>query len=756
MTDPPSDRSEEALPAQFNIISGSGDHSRLVVGLGGSAGSMGALKSFFEHMPPDTGLAFAMVMDLSPEHESALAERLRGCTRMEVVQVSGALKIEPGTVYVIPPGSSMRMRGGTIEVEPITERKQAEEMRLWLSVAVMASSDAVLSFSLDGTILSWNQGAERIFGHTASEAIGRHVSMLAPAGRQKAEQDMLLSKIASAEPVENFESVRRRKDGTELHVSITNFPIRGDSGQVMGGTAIVRDISASKRSEEALRQSEERLRLIIENATEFAIFTLDLDRCVTTWNSGAERLLGYTNDEILGKTVDIIFTPEDRAQRAPERETQTALAEGRASDDRYHVRKDGSRFWASGAAMVMRNPQGAAIGFVKILRDQTAARESREALQAADAAKDRFLAVLSHELRNPLASIDSAASLICADGVSPADAKEASAIVARQTRTMKVLLNDLLDVSRLKLGRLELERGPVQLSSVVSSALETTRPLLQEAGHSLTVDLPHDDVQVDGDALRLGQVVSNLLTNAIRYTPRGGKIMLRAQLEGGSLVLSVKDNGIGMDPRRIADMFEMFTQGDTNADTTHGLGIGLALVKSIVERHGGEVTAHSAGRGKGSDFRVRLPNARLMGPKAAAPASTPAPTTAKMKRRGLVLVADDNVDAGWGIAKLLEIAGFETLHVRSGEEALEAMQQRKPDAAVVDIGMPDVDGHEVARRARAAPWGRQMALIAATGWGQETDEQQAKAAGFDMHMTKPVDLRKLAKSLDEMIGARRK
>jgi two-component system CheB/CheR fusion protein len=664
-----------------------------------------------------------------------------------------------------------RIAGVVLSFVNITERKQAEEMRLWLSAVVTASSDAIISFSLDGTILSWNHGAERIFGHKADEAIGKHLSILAP--DQGAEQRKLIERIASAQSIDNHETVRRRKDGTELNVSITVSPIRDESGKVMAGTAMVRDISAAKRAEEALRQSEERLRLVVENATEFAIFSLDLRRRVTVWNAGAQGLLGYSGDEVIGRSADIIFTPEDRAAGAPEHEAKTALAEGRAADDRFHVRKDGSRFWASGAAMLMRNAKGEAVGFVKILRDQTAARESREALersqaqllqvladnekardelQAADAAKDRFLAVLSHELRNPLASIDGAAEVILGDGQPADDTREAAHIVRRQARSMRALLDDLLDVSRLKLGRLELKRERVRLSGIVANALETTRPLLNDAGHSLTVDVPPRDIELDGDPLRLGQAVSNLLANAIRYTPPAGKVALKARLEKGQLEILVQDNGVGMDPQRIDHMFEMFTQG--SSDRSHGLGIGLALVKSIVELHGGQVDARSAGPGKGSEFRLLLPGATEVS--GAAPRETARPArTASPRMRGLVLVADDNSDAGWGMAKLLERAGFTTLRAQDGAGALEAIRRHKPDAAVLDLGMPEVDGHEVARQVRADASGARTILIAVTGWGQESDERESMRAGFDAHLTKPVGVSQLVALIDSLLDKKR-
>jgi two-component system, chemotaxis family, CheB/CheR fusion protein len=664
--------------------------------------------------------------------------------------------------------------GVVVSLIDITARKQAEEVRLWLSAVVASSMDAIISFSMDLTILSWNAGAERIFGYGAEEAIGQSGNMLAP-GRA-AEQADIIRKLRAGESLNNLETVRRRKDGTDIHVALSVSPIKDAHDQVLGGTAIARDITQQRQAAEALRSSEERLRMVVENATEYAIFSTDLKRRITIWNSGAQRLLGYTESEVLGQPADVIFTPEDRAAGAPEREMKTALAEGRAADDRVHQRKDGSRFWASGSMMLMRDAQGRAAGFVKILRDQTAAREAQEALersqtdllralgeneaarselQAADTAKDRFLAVLSHELRNPLASIDSAAALLQAEGVSASDRDSAAQIIKRQASAMKKLLDDLLDVSRLKLGRLELQREQVMLADVVGAALESTRPLLEAARHELKVELPDYPIELEADSLRLGQVLSNLLTNAVKYTPAGGEIALKARLDGEQVAISVVDNGVGIEPAQIERMFDMFTQARTGGKQNQaGLGIGLALVKNIVELHGGRIEAFSAGVGKGSEFRVLLPAARApaQSPAAAeAPSAAAPPAAIQSTKRGLILIADDNVDAGWGIARLLEIAGFATLLVRGGKDAVREARRQKPDVGIIDIGMPDLNGHQVARQIRQTEWGKRMVLIAATGWGQESDEREAIAAGFDAHMTKPVDLRKLSAAVDDLL-----
>jgi two-component system CheB/CheR fusion protein len=655
----------------------------------------------------------------------------------------------------------------------ITERKQAEEARLWLSAVVASSMDAIVSFSPELTILSWNAGATHVFGYEAADAIGRPLAVLDRPG--DSDQEAIATALREGRALKNLERVRQRRDGSEVHVALSISPIKDAAGQVIGGTAIARDVSEQKQAAQALRSSEERLRLIVESATDYAIFSTDLERRITIWNSGAERLLGYSEAEVMGRTADIIFTPEDRAAGVPEQESQTALQEGRASDDRFHLRKDGSVFWASGAMMQMRDASGKAVGLVKILRDQTAVRESqqaleqsqadlmeallanekaRTALQEADLAKDRFLAVLSHELRNPLASIDSAASLLLAAQVEPADREAAAQVVRRQAQAMKSLMNDLLDVSRLTFGRLQLHRQLVLLGPIIDAALETTRPLLDAAGHTLKVDLPPYPIQLDADALRLNQVLSNLLTNAIKYTHPGGEIRLTVTLEGPQVLISVRDNGVGMEPRDIERMFDMFTQADRVVQRTNaGLGIGLALVRSIVELHGGTVQASSAGPGKGSELQVRLPASRAAA-RAPEPEAAAAPPERSQRKRGLILIADDNVDAGWGMAKLLEISGFATVRVPGGLDAVRECARQKPDVAVLDIGMPDLDGHDVARQIRATDWGRHMVLIAATGWGQESDERKALDAGFDAHMTKPVDLRKLGALVDQLLEQR--
>jgi two-component system CheB/CheR fusion protein len=396
------------------------------------------------------------------------------------------------------------------------------------------------------------------------------------------------------------------------------------------------------------------------------------------------------------------------------------------------------------------------------LLDALRANESaRKALEAADAAKDRFLAVLSHELRNPLASISGAAELLAPESLPAQDQARAARVIRRQSAAMKVLLGDMLDVSSLRRGRLVLRRDRVSAQSVAEAAVEATRPLIERAGHALAVHVaPQQEIWLDADPIRLAQVVSNLLSNAAKYTPDGGHLALDVRSDRNEAVFEVSDDGIGMEPHTVEAMFEMFTQSEhAHERAAGGLGIGLALVRSIVELHGGTVRGQSDGRGRGSRFTVRIPQAA---PRASAPPQpapqpvsqqvspaapqpvpqaevrTDAPHDGRADGARRVLLADDNVDAVWGMARMLALAGFTVETAHNGTDALAIAERFRPEAVVLDIGMPDIDGHEVARRIRAQSWGGGMYLVAATGWGQPDDKRAALEAGFDEHLVKPV------------------
>jgi signal transduction histidine kinase/CheY-like chemotaxis protein len=372
---------------------------------------------------------------------------------------------------------------------------------------------------------------------------------------------------------------------------------------------------------------------------------------------------------------------------------------------------------------------------------------SDAALREADRRKDEFLATLAHELRNPLAPIRNAAELLRLHAADDRQRQWAREVITRQVKRMGLLLDDLLDVSRITRQRLALKKESVSLAAVVSTAIETARPLIDTKQHSLQVSLPSEPVELEADPLRLSQAISNLLHNAAKYTDPRGLIQLSAEAAGGELRIKVADSGIGIDPKVLPTVFQMFAQIHSPIDRTEGgLGIGLALVKGLVALHGGTVEALSAGAGQGSTFTIRLPGARIGSCKSRNEESDSGLRTADGPA-SRILVADDNVDAAESLARVIRMWNHEVFVAQTGSAALEIALRDRPDVCILDIGMPGMSGYEVARRIRSQLWGRETVLFALTGWGQSEDVERAKAAGFNEHMTKPVDLARLAELL---------
>jgi two-component system, chemotaxis family, CheB/CheR fusion protein len=393
------------------------------------------------------------------------------------------------------------------------------------------------------------------------------------------------------------------------------------------------DITRKKESEEELLASQQRLRLIVENAREFAIFSMDLARNVNSWNSGAERLLGYSEQEILGKPADIIFTEEDRIAGAPEDEAQRASMEGRAADERWHQRKDRTRFWGSGYMMSMRDSEGNTVGYVKIMRDRTISKRAEEELahsrialekalaeaeqarkeaEAAGRTKDHFLATLSHELRTPLTPVLMTAESLLKRPELPPRVLEGLQMICRNVEIQKHFIDDLLDVTRIARGKFELMREPLNVHDAITAAVEVCTQDLATKQQQLHLELNATERQVLGDFARVQQVFWNLLKNASKFTPEQGRISVHSRNDGEHILVTVSDTGMGIDPTRLTDIFEAFRQGDTSITRKFGgLGLGLAIAKATVEVLGGSIVAESKGTGKGSAFSVRLPLAKL-------------------------------------------------------------------------------------------------------------------------------------------------
>jgi PAS domain S-box-containing protein len=475
---------------------------------------------------------------------------------------------------------------------------------------------------------------------------------------------------------------------------------------------------------------------VVESSDD-AIISMASDGLVTSWNDGAARLFGHSSEEMQGESIEKTIPPELRQGEAAVRQ-QVMRGEHVDHYESVRVTRDGRGVPVSVRLSRMLDRAGRIIGISVIARDITERKRVEEALRLADQRKDAFLATLAHELRNPLAPIRYATRLL-EPGVPPQMASDAKKMIDRQLAHMAHLLDDLLDVSRITRGVLEIRREQLDLREVIESAAAAARPLAEAARQELTAAVPAEPLPVKGDAVRLAQVIGNLLHNATKYTPAGGHITVTGSLAGNEVLFSVQDDGIGIAAEALANIFELFVQIDpTGTRAPDGLGIGLSLAKDLVELHQGRIEAHSAGRGLGSEFVVRLPLAVEV-PALTAPLATPEKVTALGAAATGVLIVDDNVDAATSLSHVLTLAGYQVRVAHDGERALQIAEQLRPNVVLLDIGLPGMSGHEVARRLRAQPWGAGLRLIAITGWGQDSDRAKSLEAGFDEHLTKPID-----------------
>ncbi|MCE9606115.1 MAG: PAS domain S-box protein [Planctomycetia bacterium] len=491
---------------------------------------------------------------------------------------------------------------------------------------------------------------------------------------------------------------------------------------------------------------QERWQILMDTVQDFAIFMLDETGKIITWNLGAERILGYKEEEILGHNFCQIFTPNDSASEQPEFELATAKEKGRAEDERWHVRKDGSRFWASGVVTPLWDDAGKLRGFAKVLRDITERKRTEERMAEQNQRKDEFLAMLAHELRNPLAAIANAVQLIKLEhGGNPPETVQ---IIERQVDGLERMVSDLSDASRMSAGKIQLRIGRVRLQDVVERAAETIAPKFEERRHAFSIAMSTAAIWLEADGSRLEQVFCNLLNNAVKYTEPGGKITLAVERQGNEAIVSIRDTGTGIMSEMLPRIFDLFIQADNSLERAQGgLGIGLTLVKRLVEMHGGKVEARSEGVGHGSEFIVRLPvvaeTAVVLPP--APQAAVPEP------RKGLqLLLAEDNVDTALTLGMLLRKLGHAVEIVHDGPAALRAVDVRKPDALLLDIGLPGLDGYQVAQRLRQHPENAATRLIAMTGYGQEEDLEMSRRSGFDHHLVKPVSLATLKELLAKL------
>jgi PAS domain S-box-containing protein len=659
--------------------------------------------------------------------------------------------------------------GAVLVFRDVSERKGAEEVRARLAAIVESSDDAIVSKTLGGVIWSWNAGAERLFGYTADEAVGQPITLIIPQERH-GEEGAILERLCRGERVEHFETVRVAKNGRRLDISLTVSPIRDDAGNVIGASKIARDITERKGAENALRESEARyrraataaaqaaeanakFRAFFEQGTNFA-GVLALDGTVVEANRHCLDACGFARDEVIGKPFwECGWWNRSDVVMELVRAATLQAAGGRLfrTETNYFV-ADGDERVVDLILAPVTDEAGRVLFVAATGTDITDRRRMEDALREQDRRKDEFLALLAHELRNPLAPLRNGLQVMrLAEGDASAVA-QARGMMERQLGHMVRLIDDLLDISRINRNKMELRRSRVLLADVVSSAVETSRPMIEAAGHKLTVSLPAEPVCLDADLTRLAQVFANLLTNSAKYTRRGGQIWLAAEGRGPDVFVSVRDNGIGIPAESLRSIFDMFSQVDRSIErSTGGLGIGLALVRGLVGMHGGTVTAESAGVGKGSTFTVRLP-ALLARPERVTDDEPQRGWAANVPGRR-ILVVDDNQDSARSMATVLKLRGNEVRTAHDGIEAVAAAEEFRPEVILMDVGMPRLNGYEATGRIRGQPWGRSVTIIALTGWGQEGDRVQSREAGCDGHLVKPVDFRDLEKLLTALTGS---
>lgn len=629
-------------------------------------------------------------------------------------------------------------------------RDQVEAQAL-LAAIIQSSYDAIISKSLDGIILSWNAGAERVFGYTAEEAIDQPITLIIPT-ELHSEEKSILERLRRGQRVEHFETIRVAKDGRRLNISLSISPVRDRNGRIIGASKVARDVTDRKRAERALQESEERFRFLAETIPSI-VWTAAPDGRITYVNKRWIEYFGLTPEQDDFGWGEVVVHPDDYERSAAA--WAEALREGTDYDVELRLRKyNGVYRWFVTRAVPLREGAGRIVSWFGVTTDIHDQKEMQEQLREADRRKDEFLATLAHELRNPLAPIKNSVQYLRLSSAGQANGSHAAEIIDRQVNHLVRLVDDLLEVSRITRGRVELRKEAVELREIIRNAVETSRPMLDEAGHHLEVSLPSEPVLLDADPVRLSQVVGNLLNNAAKYTDPGGKIRLSARCESGDVVVSVRDTGVGIPAGVLPHVFEMFVQADQSLGRSQGgLGIGLTLAQTLVRQHGGTIEAHSEGPGRGSEFIVRLP-LRIEQRAEQADAQTHDDSSAASTALR-ILVVDDNTDSAESLCMCLRLSGHKVEMVHQGLAAIETAFAYRPDVIVLDIGLPDIDGYQVAARLRQQPGFDQVLVIALTGYGQEEDRQRCYDAGFNEHMVKPVDPAMLEAKLSLHFNGRR-
>ena len=504
------------------------------------------------------------------------------------------------------------------------------------------------------------------------------------------------------------------------------------------------------------QEMEERFDLLATDAKEYAVFLIGLDGHILCWNAGAERIFGFSSDDVIGQHFSRFFTPEAIRAGEPGDELKSALADGRADNVCWQVRKDGTRFWCQAIVTALLGENKQVRSFARVMHDLTeseavgAQRKRADGLAEANRSKEEFMALLSHELRSPLSPIINALNILRQMKTNDPIIEQAGNVIDRQVGVMVRLVDDLLDVSRITKGKLRLTTEQIDLRVVVNHAVETVRPLMDARTHDFSVAIPTDPIWVEADPARMEQVVVNLLNNAAKYTDPGGLIRITVKQHGDEAQIQVRDNGVGITPELLPHIFELFTQVDGTLGRSYGgLGIGLALASSLVELQNGRLQAASGGLGEGCEFTIKLSVALEPSNNAAKTVLSPDQQAQSLR----VLVVEDNADTADSLGLLLRLYGHKVEIARTGPTALQMASASRPDVVLLDIGLPGMDGFQVAQRLREMPEFKAVVICAVTGYTpSESDRQRQKETGFDHHYVKPLDLKVLLEMFKGIVG----